>query len=282
MVNHLCSKCGKTFIRKAYLLKHVNRKFPCTKQVHENNELSCQCCSKLFKHKSSLSRHINICNSGDIIDNRSVNTYIDKRAINNTSNNLNFDGDVKVVKFGNENLSYISDDLFKQILGRGFRAVSEFIEHSHFNKKHPENHNIYIANIRDEYIVIYDGDKWTINRRDETMEDIIYAKSDFLYRKFKELVGQMNQQDIDRFMKFMHQRDDDQTMNRLKDEITLQLYNNRKLPQYMRKKMDKFEREVLKHINVSGDNKIDKIVNMLNGLTDDKLSKMEQLLNSYL
>ena len=282
MVNHLCSKCGKTFIRKAYLLKHVNRKFPCTKHVHENNELSCQCCNKLFKHKSSLSRHINICNSGDIIDNRSVNTYIDKRAINNTSNNLNFDGDVKVVKFGNENLSYISDDLFKQILGRGFRAVSEFIEHSHFNKKHPENHNIYIANIRDEYIVIYDGDKWTINRRDETMEDIIYAKSDFLYRKFKELVGQMNQQDIDRFMKFMHQRDDDQTMNRLKDEITLQLYNNRKLPQYMRKKMDKFEREVLKHINVSGDNKIDKIVNMLNGLTDDKLSKMEQLLNSYL
>jgi hypothetical protein len=279
MVKHLCSKCGKTFIRKSYLLKHINRKFPCTKYVQESI-LNCQCCNKPFKHKSSLSRHINVCGNTDIVDNRSVNTYIDKRAINN--NNLNVDGDVKVVKFGNENLSYISDDLFKQILGRGFRAVSEFIEHSHFNKKHPENHNIYIANIRDEYIVIYDGDKWTINRRDEIMEDIIYAKSDLLYKKFKELVGQMNQSDIDRFMRFMHQRDDDQTMNRLKDEITLQLYNNRKLPQYMRKRMDKFEREVLKHINISGDNKIDKIMNMLNGLTDDKLTKMEQLLNNYL
>lgn len=281
MVKHLCSKCGKTFTRKSYLSKHLNRKFPCIQNVQQTSDLYCYICNKQFKHKSSLSRHISTCDGECIIDKKFINnTYIDKRAINNTNNNLNVDGDVKVVKFGNENLSYISDDLFKQILGRGFRAVGALIEHSHFNKKHSENHNIYIANIRDEYIVIYDGDKWTINRRDEMMEDIIYAKSDFLYKKFKELVSQMNQDDIDRFMRFMNHRDDDQTMNRLKDEITLQLYNNRKLPQYMRKKMDQFEREVLKQINISGGNKIDKIMTVLNGLTDDKLAKMEQLLNN--
>jgi hypothetical protein len=67
---------------------------------------------------------------------------------NNTNVNVdvegdfNVDGDVKVVKFGEENLSYISDDTFKKIIGRGFKSLEEFMNHVHFNKDHPENHNI--------------------------------------------------------------------------------------------------------------------------------------------
>jgi Fe-S-cluster formation regulator IscX/YfhJ len=112
------------------------------------------------------------------------------------------------------------------------------------------------------------------------MEDIIYAKSDFLYRKFKELVGQMNQTDIDRFLKFMNSRDDDQTMNRLKEEVKLQLYNNRKLPQFIRKRMEQLERMQLTNKITKESTKLDKIMSMLEEFDDDKLDKMERLLNS--
>jgi hypothetical protein len=146
----------------------------------------------------------------------------------NNINNMRVDN-VKVVKFGNENLSYISDDLYKHILGSGVRAIEEFIGHSHFNKKHPENHNLYIANIRDEYLVLYDGDKWTINRRDEKLDDIIYAKSDFLCRKFAELEASMNPRDVYKFKKYLEIKDEAHTLDRIKGDLTIRLYNERSL-----------------------------------------------------
>jgi hypothetical protein len=190
---------------------------------------------------------------------------------------VNVDGNVNVnvVKFGDENLSYISDDLYKQILGRGLRAVEEFIEHSHFNKKHPENHNLYVANIRDEYLVLYDGDKWIITKRNEKLEDIIYAKSDYLYEKFKQLYGTMDTHAIQRFQNFLNLRDDIATMARIKEDLTIQLYNNRKLPQQMRRRMEILEDlELRRSIQTSlnngqhGRHVISQIEDLLN-LTED-------------
>ena len=112
---------------------------------------------------------------------------------------MNVEGDVKLVKFGNENLSYISDDLFKSILGRGFMAIEELVDHSHFHPDHPENHNIYIANIQTDYVVIYNGVKWTINKKEDVVEDIIYAKSDFFCVKFKEHLNQMIKTNVKHF-----------------------------------------------------------------------------------
>ena len=128
--------------------------------------------------------------------------------------------------------------MYRKILGRGVRAIEEFIECSHFDKTHPENHNIYITNIRNEYLVLYDGDKWIITQRNEKLEDIIYAKSDFLCRKFEELLGSMNQNDIFKFKKFMEIKDDQTTIDLIKDELVIKFYNNRHIPAELRKQTD--------------------------------------------
>ena len=177
---YICQKCDKVFNRKTGYERHITKKFAC-----DNKNIKCVACGKKFLHRSSLYRHEKSCGP---VTNIVTNNHTTVNAP--TYNNLNVGVDtMKVVKFGNENLSYISDDLYKQILGRGLRSVEDFIEHSHFNRRHPENHNIYIANIKDEYLVLYDGDKWVITKRDEKLEDIIYAKSDFLCEKFKQLSG---------------------------------------------------------------------------------------------
>lgn len=253
----------------------MKRKKPCTEQIGSkcDDKHICSKCNKEYTSYISLYAHTKRC-TGDVkVVNNTFNQKIDKQ--------LNVGGDVKVVKFGEENISYISDDLYKHILGRGFKAVSEFIEHSHFNSNHPENHNIYIANIKTDYVIMYDGNKWTINKKDDVMEDIIYAKSDFLNLKFQELMDQMDERDIKKFKSFINQRDEDSTMNKLKEELKLQLYNNRYMPQQLRKSMNDTIKplKVKKIKNKEPENKLDKIMSLLENMDDDKLSKMESLLN---
>jgi hypothetical protein len=313
MVEYICKKCGKGFHKKTGYTRHIQRKNPCDSTVlpcngcgrtfrtkyeydrhmgkkkscmlqigsHEGDTHTCKYCDGEFSSYKSLHTHIanNTCDKTI-----NVGTYNDKAITNTLNQNLNVGGDVKVVKFGSENLSYISDDLFKQILGRGFRSVSEFIGHSHFDPNHPENHNIYIANIKEDYVVIYDGDKWTINKRDEVVENIIYTKSDFLFNKFRELRSEMRQIDIDKFMRFMSERDEDRTMNILKEEIKLQLYNNRYTPQKTRRHMEYIERMNEKDflntaVKNRSENVLNNIVEILNSMDEDKLKKMQSVLN---
>ena len=295
MVKYICEKCNKKFHKKQNYDIHINRKTDCSNQTITDNELICKKCNKEYKHHSSLYRHVKKCKNSamdpvnnilhdnrKIIDN-STNTKID------TQNNMNVDN-VKLVKFGDENLSYISDDLFKSILGRGFKSVGELIDHSHFHPDHPENHNIYIANIRNDYVVIYDGKKWNINKKEDVFEDIIYAKSDFLCMKFKELMSQMTEMDIKKFTNFINQRDEDQTMNKIKGELKLQLYNNRYLPERLRKQMESTERLLLKDLNKKQPKRkkntamasLDNIMNMLDGVDESKVKDVEALLNKIL
>ena len=247
MLKFKCTKCNKEFNKKANLDRHYARTNPCdSKHLLSKNTLTCPECNKQFSTYRGYSKHIkdSICAKKDINDNLTVNnttnidTQINGNVTNNLSannlnidnsvnNNLKVDGDVKLVNFGNENLSYISDDLFKSILGRGMKAVEELIDHVHFNADHPENHNLYVANIQKDYIIAYDGDTWTIYKEDEFFEDIIYAKSDFLCVKFKELIECMNPIDVAKFQNFINHRDEDQTMNTLKRNLKLQFYNNR-------------------------------------------------------
>jgi len=282
-----CEQCNKTFRDNSTLQRHLNKKIKCVGEVI-NHKHYCNNCNKNFSSYRTLYNHTknNICKKniqGDTINNQ--NNTLNQLTQQNIDKQLNVDN-VKLVKFGNENLSYISDDIFKSILGRGFKAVEELVDHSHFHPDHPENYNIYIANIKNDYVVIYDGKKWNINKKEDVFEDIIYAKSDFLCMKFKELMGQMTETAIRKFTNFINERDEDKTMNKIKGELKLQLYNNRYLPEKLRKHMEATERILLKDLNKkpnktkkSNTSSIENIMNMLDNMDESKVKDVEALLN---
>ena len=287
MVKYICDKCNKEFAHKNNYTKHANRKYSC---VDEDRLIKCMKCDAIFKSRSTLWRHKKDC-TGIVQSSNIVNNTINdnSKTINNidnsVNNNLKLDGDVKLVKFGNENLSYISDDIFKSIMGRGFKSIEELVDHSHFNPDHPENHNIYIANIQSDFVIIYDGIKWNIDKKEDIFEDIIYAKSDFLCMKFKELMSQMTEIDVKKFTNFINERDEDKTMNKIKGELKLQLYNNRGLPQKLRKQMESNEREMQKSIKNKKSKKIQNVklkeaIEMMEHLDDSKVEKLCTILNS--
>lgn len=274
-----CDRCRRNFSNKFSYDRHISRDKKCP-LITEDNQYQCDECMKLFKHKSSYSRHIKICKVKIPSKTKIVNNTNITDPKLNVNNNVGIDGDVKVVKFGSENLSYMTDDLFKQILGRGMRSVQEYIEHSNFHEDHPENHNIFIANLHDKYIVIYDGKKWYICDRDEKMEDIIYAKSDHLEVKFNELKEGMDPRDVLKFENFMKRRDDDDVMNKIKGELTLQFYNNRYLPQRQKRRMELEEERDLRQsvfgLNRKTSDVIDRVMNLLNN-TDDTSKQAENM-----
>jgi hypothetical protein len=82
-----------------------------------------------------------------------INNQSNTNCNNTIHNNINF------LAFGNEDYSFISEDKLKSLLNKGFDSVPKLIEYLHFNKNKPENSNIYISNIKDPYIMVFNGNK---------------------------------------------------------------------------------------------------------------------------
>jgi hypothetical protein len=85
MVNYTCEKCNVNFLKKYSYLRHINKKFDCSKKSNLipspfvlipempknnniyinndndniNNKLCCNYCNKFFYSKSNLTKHLN-------------------------------------------------------------------------------------------------------------------------------------------------------------------------------------------------------------------------------
>ncbi len=68
-----------------------------------------------------------------------------------------------MIDFGNEDLDKISYQVFiDTIKTQGASLCNKVIVGIHFNKEHPENHNIYISDFNRDKVMIYKNEKWII------------------------------------------------------------------------------------------------------------------------
>jgi hypothetical protein len=199
---------------------------------------------------------------------------------------FNVDGDVKVVKFGEENLSYISDDTFKKIIGRGFKSLEEFMNHVHFNKDHPENHNIYVASMQGGHVITYNGERWDVGLADQVLDDLIQQKSNILEEKYDEIVDKLSPMESKKFNNFMNRKDDEKVNLKLKRELRAQLYNNRHFAKGAKKLLEQREKLIETGINIepiandaTDEDKLNQIVNGMRELSCEKLDKILDILN---
>ena len=75
----------------------------------------------------------------------------------------------------------------KPLVNRSNMCIPNLIKKIHFDPKRPENHNIYISNIKNKYVMIYDRDKWILHNQDETIDDLIDTNEFVLEQKFTRL-----------------------------------------------------------------------------------------------
>jgi hypothetical protein len=101
------------------------------------------------------------------------------------------------------------------------------IEKIHFNPSKPENMNIYISNLKDKYMMMYENGNW--NMKYKTELDVIYAEKEMMLEQWLE-EGQYKYPEIkQKFIQYLNNKDTDENINWIKQEIKLMMYNKTKL-----------------------------------------------------
>ena len=223
--------------------------------TQKHAEIKCEYCKKIFTRKDSLPRHLKTCklkkedeedkkNLMNLVDmlneqlikrdkqideqNKQIQELIKKAGVNIGTQNIQ--QNIKILAYKNTDLSHLTDQDYLQCLNRSNMVIPHLIKKIHFNPEKPENHNIYISNIKNKYLMIYDGDKWTLSNKNETIDDLIDTNEVVIEQKLEEWLenGKEYPQIMKKFKRYLEKKESDEVKNAIKEEIRLILYNNRK------------------------------------------------------
>ncbi len=266
MPKYDCSLCLKHFVTKSNYLQHLHRLTPCN---NVNNSEKCQYCSKSFSHKYNRVRHeTSVCQERvkheekQIQENRmkemeeknkkleekllelelmvknGINPLTTNNSNNNSHNTTNIlqNNTFVLNKYGDEDLSHISENKMIHIFRNCFLSVPTFIKMKHFSTDKPENHNVYIADIKSQYALIYNGIKWMVTDKKQLLHDMYDENCDYLVCEYKERKSQLDQSTLEKFNKFINSKDDDVIINTVKENIKQMLYNEKNMAIEVRKK----------------------------------------------
>ena len=239
----VCKYCDKDFTTKQAMYRHI--KYTCKKNNDEDIKELVRLLNEQTKNKDKelcemkkqnenmqkqidkLSNKLQIQNINTLSN--SNNTYNSKNSHNNTVNY-----NIQLLNYDKTDYSHLTEkDYFKCIIDCN-HCVKTLIEKVHFNDKKPENKNIYISNIKNKYIMLYKNNKWQLVNRKEQIDDL-YEYNEYVletwYEEYKPKYPEM----IKSFERYLQNKEEDETLNNVKEEILLMLYNNRLVEQQLLK-----------------------------------------------
>jgi hypothetical protein len=225
---YTCEYCNGDFTTSSNYTRHIKNRCKVKKESNEEKELMYQ---ELLVHMKELKEELKNIKNKPITSN-TINT------INNNTINNNIHNSINLVAYGKEDMSCITNQIYKKLFLSGSSSVVQLISDVHFNKHKPEHCNVYISNIRDKYVMIYDGEDWILKEQDNIITDLLETKKDYLIGKFEDLTEKLSSRTIKKFRRFLDREDDDAVVNSIKQEIKLLLYNQRKIPIEIRKSLE--------------------------------------------
>jgi hypothetical protein len=255
MNKYSCLCCDYETNRKDNYDKHCNtvkhknkiKNFKIKEDNKEEKNLYCSNCNKFYKYNASFIKHKNICNSTEKDDRYydelkelvillneqikkqqiQIEKLLDKPEINGCFNTINnIQNNIQVLSYNDTDLTHLTDKDYKNCIKHVNLCVLKLIEKIHFNPSKPENMNIYISNINNKYIMVYDGNNWQLKNR-QTELDRLYEEKEMMLEEWLE---ENNDKEIkEKFVKYLNNKEKDETLNFIKDEFKLLMYNNKKL-----------------------------------------------------
>jgi hypothetical protein len=139
---------------------------------------------------------------------KQIDKLTDKLQVNHITTNINI-------------LSYRDTDL-SHLTQKVTYCVKDMIEKIHFNPLKPENRNIYISNMKDKYIMVYEEGNWNIKHKSSEI-DQLYESKEILLEDWLEEYGtdELRQ----KFNKYLCNKENEDIMTSIKEEIKMMLYN---------------------------------------------------------
>jgi hypothetical protein len=246
-MSYFCKKCNYTTSLKFNYTRHLTSEIHTTKE----NKLKCKYCEKEYKHKSSLSKHIkysctknkdedlkelvrlmNLQLESEREERKEVQKQIETQARqieklmgkleihgsfnNNTINNYT------LLAYRDTDITHLTQEDFQSCYKKVNHCVKHLIEKVHFNPSKPENMNIYISNMKDKYLMVYDGNNWNLANKVEEL-DRLYEEKEIMLEEWLD----SNPDPIlkEKFVKYLNNKESDECINHIKEEVKLLLYN---------------------------------------------------------
>jgi len=209
-----CKRCGLEFKDRRNLVQHLKRKTPCMaiesevslleqlEELQERKGIMCENCERIYKNKESVRKHNCRIIKYDKLEIARLKSELEleknknkcnkiKNINNGTINNVN----ININSFGNENISYITENVMKTLtsmINGGSTGVINLIKSIHINEKYPENHNIKIENMKKGILKIYEGNKWHFYTFEGGL-DKLYNKTEV---KFQEMLEEVDESEL--------------------------------------------------------------------------------------
>ena len=263
-MTHICKRCNYNTMYLSNYKKHLSTKkhiYTEDLPINECNTLSdpsptpdpnifiCKYCDQEFAFKQSMYRHIKYSctknNDEDLKElvrllnvqrsefqeqlqsqSKQIDKLMGKLEINGSFNTTNIQNNIQLLAYKDTDITHLTEHDYSQCIKKVNYCVMKLIEKIHFNPNKPENMNIYISNMKDKYIMVYDGINWNLaNRREEI--DKLYDEKEMILEEWLE---ENKDADIkDKFVKYLNNKETDECINRIKDEIKLMMYNKKQL-----------------------------------------------------
>jgi len=238
-----CSGCDYNNDRKQHVERHINKLKRCgqgiLKVIEVSIDINCDHCQKQFTSERSLKRHIK--NNSKVVKSLEIlkrdieiQTLKDKLAkAESKSTIINMINPTIIINgYQHTSWEHLKDKHYQRAISKMIYSVPTLIKDVHFSSRAPENHNIYISNIRGKYAMVWDGHKWEARDQDETIDKLImdneYAIEEWLDEdKFP--------QEMKKFNEYLEKKESPDLVNGrtaldvIREEVKLVLYNNRNL-----------------------------------------------------
>ena len=91
---------------------------------------------------------------------------------NTTTENSNNTVNYTINNYIDTDYSHLTERDYVKCIKDCNHCVKTLIEKVHFNKKKPENMNIYIPSMKDKYIMVYKNNSWDIQDSKEVLKDL--------------------------------------------------------------------------------------------------------------
>lgn len=168
-----CNICGKNFTTKGNMLRHrVN----CKDKNSYNDNMD-----YLIEKNTKLEHEV-----------RTIKNLLkkekSKNIINNTTNIMQNNIQININDFGKEDISHISMEFVKDLIVKmNSYSIVKYIEKVHFSN--PMNMNILIPNSKDKFILLKNGDTWTMNDKNLVLNGMIVKNFDRINDAYEQMSG---------------------------------------------------------------------------------------------
>ncbi len=218
---YMCNICEKKYANYQYYLKHI---YICEekkeKEKKEKEQLILQQLKIVTEQLDELKKTtLNITNNNTVNDN-SINT--------NTNNTINNNNNITLLGYKTPDLSHMTDQMMNMCIGKGINTIPTYIKNVHFNSEKPENHNMYISNMRTKYVHVHDGEQWNIADRGIFIKELInrydfkiqtWAENPDMRKKYPNAIN-----DMETYQKLI-----DEAQDKIEAQISIEMYNRRNM-----------------------------------------------------